>query len=112
MIGGNTTALIERSVGVPNAIGESTQTWEPVGTLTGWLDLMGSGSGPGYITYSAPIVESTHVYLADYDATIAAARYETCRAIIDGQRYAVQLIDDPMGMHRQLELYLQHTGGQ
>lgn len=111
-IGGNTTAVIERSIGSKNAIGESAQTWESVGELPGWLDLMGSGNGPAYTTYSAAIAESTHVFLADYDATIAAAKHQTCRAIIEGQRYAVQLIDDPMNKHRQLELYLKHTGGQ
>lgn len=111
-IGGNTTAMIERSVASKNAIGESVQTWEPVGDLLGWLDLVSSGSGPVYSTYSAAIAESTDLFLADYDATIAAAKHETCRATIDGQRYAVQLIDDPMNKHRQLEIYLKHTGGQ
>lgn len=112
MIGGNTTAWIECSVGVKNDIGESRQVWEPVGKLTGWLDLMGSGNGPIYTTYSAAIAESTHLFLADYDATIAAAKHKTCRAMVNGQYYAVQLIDDPMDMHRQLEIYLKHTGGQ
>lgn len=113
MIGGNTTAMIEVS-GKPvrNEIGETIQVWGPLAQLTGWLDLMGSGSGPQYSTYSAAIAESTHVFLADYDPTVAAAKHKTCRAVIDGQRYAVQLIDDPMGKHRQLEIYLKHTGGQ
>lgn len=115
MIGGNTTALIERMTAPRNEIGESVPAWTAVGTLTGWLDLMsggGNGYGPSYVTYSAPIAESSHVFLADYDATIAVAAGQTCRAIIDGQRYDVLLIDDPMGMHRQLELYLKYTGGQ
>lgn len=112
MIGGNKTALFEGPTVEKNAIGEGVQTWEPVGDLVGWLDLRGEASHMGYTTYSAPIAESTHVFLADYDATIAAAKHKTCRAIIDGQRYDVQLIDDPMDMHRQLEIYLKHTGGQ
>lgn len=116
MIGGNTTAAIERASGFKrNSIGESVPAWVPVGTLTGWLDLMsgsGNGYGPAYITYSAPIAESSHVFLAGYDATIAAAAGQTCRATINGQRYDVLLIDDPMGMHRQLEIYLKYTGGQ
>lgn len=112
MIGGNKTALFESATTEKNLIGEDVQTWAPVGDLVGWLDLMGSGNGPQYTTYSAAIAESTHVYMADYDATIAAAKHKTCRATIDGQRYAVQLIDDPMDMHRQLEIYLKHTGGQ
>lgn len=113
MIGGNTLALIE-CAGVPvmNEIGESVPGWSEVGQLRGWLDLMSSGNGPNYATYSAPIAESTHIFLADYDAAIAAAKGMTCRAVIVGQTYDVQLIDDPMGMHRQLEIYLKHTGGQ
>lgn len=112
MIGGNTTARIERVTTARNEIGEDVPGWDLVGELTGWLDLMSGGNGPAYTVYSAPIAESTHIFLADYDATIAAARNQTCQAVIDGQRYAVQLIDDPMGMHRQLEIYLKHTGGQ
>lgn len=113
MIGGNTTAQIERMAdAVKNEIGETVPGWAPVGLLTGWLDLMSGAAGPAYTTYSAPIAESTHVLLADYDATVAAAAGQTCRATINGQRYAVQLIDDPMGMHQQLEIYLKHTGGQ
>lgn len=113
MIGGNTTARIERATVARNEIGESVpESWSLVGELTGWKDLMSSGSGPAYMTYSAEIAESTDVFLADYDATIAAAKHDTCRAIIDGQRYAVLLIDDPMELHRQLEIYLKHTGGQ
>jgi hypothetical protein len=116
MIGGNITAYIERMTdsGGKNAIGETVPTWKPVSSLVGWLDLMtnSGGTGPNYMQYSAPIVESTHIFLADYSAPIAAVRGHTCRAIIDGQRYAVQLIDDPMEMHRQLEIYLKHTSGQ
>lgn len=110
-IGGNTTALIERASTVKNEIGEGVQTWATAGTLTGWLDLIGN-NGVNYATYSAPIAESTHVFLSDYDAAISAVRPETCRASINGQRYDVQMIDDPMGMHRQLEIYLKYTGGQ
>ena len=113
MIGGNITARIERvDENARNEIGESVPAWIEVGELLGWLDLMSGEGGPNYGVYSAPIAESTHVFVADYDAVIAALGGQTCRAIIGGARYAVQLIDDPMGMHRQLEIYVRHTGGQ
>lgn len=113
MIGGNTSALIQRAGDpVVNVIGESVPGWSDVGQLRGWLDLMSNGNGPNYATYSAPIAESTHIFLADYNATIAAAQGVPCRAVIAGQAYDVQLIDDPMGMHRHLEIYLKHIGGQ
>ena len=51
MIGGNTTALIERMAdAVKNEIGETVPGWAPVGLLTGWLDLMSGGAGPAYTT--------------------------------------------------------------
>ena len=109
-IGGNTPAMFERATTTKNSIGEDVQTWEPVGSLTGWLDPQ--TGGVGYTAYNAPIVEASHVFLADYNATIAAASAETCRAVIGGKRYDVLLIDDPMGLHEQLEVYLKYTGGQ
>lgn len=115
MIGGNTKLRFESAKTEKNMIGEDVPaSWSLVGELDGWLDLRSESGQLGYTTYSAPIAESTHVFLADYDATIAAAKCEGCRAIdtTDGQRYDVQLIDDPMRMHRQLEIYLKHTGGQ
>lgn len=122
MIGGNTVLRLERSTTTKSQIGEDVSTWSKVGELTGWLDLRSESGHLGYTTYNAPIAESTHVFLADYDATIAAAKTEGCRAVevietpegdrYDGDRYDVQLIDDPMRMHRQLEIYLKHTGGQ
>lgn len=122
MIGGNTLLRFERSTTEKNLIGEPVQTWSKVGELTGWLDLRSESGHLGYTTYNAPIAESTHIFLADYDATIAAAKCEGCRAVevvitsegdrYDSDRYDVQLIDDPMRMHRQLEIYLKHTGGQ
>ena len=114
MIGGNTLLRFERSTTEPNALGEDVSSWSTVGELTGWLDLRSESGHLGYTTYNAPIAESTHVFLADYDATIAAAKCEGCRAVdtTNGDRYDVQLIDDPMRMHRQLEIYLKLTGGQ
>lgn len=122
MIEGNTLLRFESATTSSNAIGEDVLDWSTVGELTGWLDLRSESGQLGYTAYHAPIAESTHVFLADYDATIAAAKCEGCRAVVviitpdgeryDGDRYDVQLIDDPMNMHRQLEVYLKYTGGQ
>lgn len=122
MIGGNTLLRFESATTSSNAIGEPVLDWSAVGELIGWLDLRSETGQLGYTTYNAPIAESTHVFLTDYDATIAAAKCEGCRAVEiiatpdgqrhDGDRYDVQLIDDPMRMHRQLEIYLKLTGGQ
>lgn len=112
-IGGNTAARLERCTKtVKNDLGEDVQSWTTVGNMIGWLDMYSESTGPNYGQYHAAIAESSHVYLTDYNAIIAGARYDTCRAIINGQIYAVKMIDDPMELHRHLEIYLKHTGGQ
>lgn len=128
MIGGNTTAILQVSTTTKNSLGAGVSTWHdvPVKTLsgedaelTGWIDLQ-SGNSP-YTTYNAKIQESTHVFVGDYvvipdvlevDGQIVEVTAENARMVADSQRYDVTFIDDPMGMHRQLEIYLKYTGGQ
>ena len=110
MIGGNTTAIIQIGSATENEIGELVHAWEDVQTLTGWLDL--SSGDSKYTTFSAKIQESTHIFIADYIALDASISAENSRLIVNGARYDVMLIDDPMGMHKQLEIYLKYTGGQ
>jgi head-tail adaptor len=108
MIGGNTTAIVQRSTTGKNAIGESVKAWEEIGSITGWLDLQSGDSR--YTTYNAKMQESTHIFVADY--VRLDIKPENSRLIIDGSRYDVMVIDDPMGLHKQLEIYLKYTGGQ
>jgi len=42
----------------------------------------------------------------------SAVKAENSRMIVNGGVYDVKLIDDPMGLHKQLEIYLKYTGGQ
>lgn len=108
-IGGNTKATIQTRTVTKNAIGETAPVWTDAQTLFGWLDL--SGGSSNYTTYSAKVQESTHVFLADYTPIAQGIQAENSRMTIDGRAYDVMLIDDPMGMHRQLEIYLKYTGG-
>ena len=110
MIGGNTAGLIQVSTTTKTSIGSGSKKWEDVQTLTGWLDL--SGGDSKYSTYSAKIQESSHIFLADYVPLDERIKAENSRMVIDGARYDVMLIDDPMGLHKQLEIYLKYTGGQ
>lgn len=110
MIHGNTRAEIQISTTTKNAIGEQVKAWETIETLFGWLDLQGGDSK--YSTFNAKMQESTHVFLADYRGLDNRITAENSRVVIDGLVYDVMLIDDPMGKHRQLELYLKFTGGQ
>jgi hypothetical protein len=119
MIGGNTNAVLQVSTTTKNAIGESIQEWNDVVTLTGWLDL--SSGDSKYTTYNAKIQESTHLFLCDYnpipeeivvDGKTVKVSAENSRIVANSKRYDVMLIDDPMELHEQLEIYLKYTGGQ
>lgn len=129
-IGGNTTAIlqVQRENGV-DAIGNPVIEWKDIpgenadkwrwdpfnfedgaiGSCCGWLDLV-SGTSPVQ-NYNAKISESSHYFLTDYDSTLANQDPEVCRMLIDGKIYDVQCIDDPMGMHEHLEIYLKAVGG-
>ena len=110
MIHGNTRAALQISTTTKNAIGEQVKEWETVQTLFGWLDLQGGDSK--YTTYNAKIQESTHIFLADYVALNSRIKAENSRMVIDDHVYDIMLLDDPMGMHLQWEIYLKYTGGQ
>lgn len=111
-IGGNTKAIIQVCTANRNDIGETVKTWTDVQVLNGWLDLQSGNSR--YNTYHAKIQESTHVFVADYKHLDVRINAENSRMIVNGGRYDVMLIDNPMGMGSgsQLEIYLKFTGGQ
>lgn len=111
MIHGNIRAEIQIINGTTkNRVGEQIPNWLTVQTLFGWLDLQGGDSK--YTTYNAKVQESTHVFLADYVELDSRIKAENSRAVIGGLVYDIMLPDDPMGMHRQWEIYLKFTGGQ
>ena len=111
-IGGNTKAILQVSTGNRNEIGETVPTWVDVQTIKGWLDL--SSGDSRYNTYYAKVQESTHVFIADYVPLDNRIKAENARAVINGKRYDIMLIDNPMemGSGSQLEIYLKYTGGQ
>lgn len=108
MIGGNCSADIQTRVVAKNAIGEHVELWTTVQTLTGFLDLQSGDSK--YTTYHAKMQESTHVFICDYVELDIKA--ESSRMVVNGGRYDIMLIDDPMGIHKHLEIFLKYTGGQ
>lgn len=110
MIGGNTTAEIRVRSTIKNEIGGTSKTWTTVQSIKGWLDL--SGGDSKYTTYNAKVQESTHVFLCDYVPLDARIKAENSRLVVGGKVYDILLIDDPMEMHMQLEIYLKYTGGQ
>lgn len=109
MIGGNTTALIQvKNEGEKNAIGERVNQWSDAVGLKGWLDL--SSGESKYAPHSAKIQESSHLFICDYQNLNVTS--ENVRILIDGFVYDIMLIDDPMNLHQQLEIYLKFVGGQ
>jgi hypothetical protein len=106
MIGGNTEALLKKNSGTTkNDLGERIPEWETVQTLTGWLDLT---DGDSKYTYNAKLQESTHVFLCDYTEIDRSAGDK--RMVANGMTFDVLLIDDPMELHHQLEIYLRYVG--
>lgn len=128
MIGGNVKAVLQVSTTTKNEIGEKVKVWHDVPVtmpgrkepgLFGWLDLQSGDSK--YTTYNAKIQESTHLFICDYlpipatlevEGKTVKVSAENARMVANSQRYDVMLIDDPMGLHKQLEIYLKYTGGQ
>ena len=109
-IGGNTEAILqEKTTNGVDAIGKPLMDWAEIGSYIGWIDLV-SGNAPVQ-NYNAKIAESSHYFLTDYEETLARQDPETCRMKIEGKIYDVQWIDDPMGMHEHLEIYLKTIGG-
>ena len=110
MIHGNTKAIIQLRTTKKNAIGERETSWEPIDTLFGWLDLQSGDSN--YTNYSAKVQESSHIFLADHVELDSRVKADNCRMVIGNDAYDIMLIDNPMGMNRQLEFYLKYTGGK
>ncbi len=111
-IGGNLTGIIQQKTTVKNQINESVPVWTDKHRLTGFLDLSSSASGgsSGYTHFNAKIEESTHIFICDYVPLSVTA--ENSRMLINGETYDIQLIDNPMNLNYQLEIYLKYVGGQ
>ena len=109
-IGGNITAVIQTYTVTKNEIGEQEKEWVTAQTLKGWLDLQSGDSK--YSTFNAKLQESTHIFIADYVPLVEGIQAENSRMTINGKRYDILLIDNPMEMNQQLEIYLKFTGGQ
>ena len=108
-IGGNITAEFKINVPTKNEIGENVANWITIQSINGWLDYLTGETNR--TNYSAKIEESTHVFVADYiklDSRIVA---EKVIMVINNKKYDVTLIDNPMELNAQLEIYLKYVGG-
>jgi len=107
---GNKLGIFQQKTVTYNELHEAEETWLDVYSLTGWLDL---STGDSNMNYNAKLQNSTHVFLADYKplTTLTGITSENSRMVVDGSVYEIELIDDPMGMHQHLEIYLKYLGG-
>ncbi len=108
MIGGNTFLELQFKQTTRNEIGEAVELWTTAQTIKGWLDYQ-SGDSPR-TSFNSKIQESTHFFIGDYVAI--DHKPEQCRAVCNGEIFDVLIIDNPMGMNRQIEIYLKYTGAQ
>lgn len=111
-IGGNLTGKLQQKTTTQNDIGEHIESWSDAVILKGWLDQT-SGQA-NYQNFSTKIQESTHIFISDFVPLPEGLDSENSRMIINGKRYDVLLIDNPMemGSGSQLEIFLKFTGGQ
>ena len=106
MIGGNIEAILQQKSGsTTNEIGERIHEWSDVNRLRGWLDL---SAGEAKYTYNAKLQESTHIFICDFTTVDRLA--DNKRLLVNGCVFDVLLIDDPMELHQQLEIYLRYVG--
>ena len=107
-IGGNITGLFQTCTTAKNEIGESEKKWEDAVSHNGWLDLQSGDSK--YTNFNAKLEESTHIFICDFNSALYALAGRDVRAIFKGMVYDVLLIDDPMELNEQLEIYLRKVG--
>lgn len=120
MIGGNTTVQLQMQAGhTANEIGSRVPAWHDVISLTGFLDM--SGETTNRTSFNAKIQESTHIFICDYvpiPATVDVegvphrVTAENIRIVANGEVYDVMMMDNPMFLNKQWEIYLKFTGGQ
>lgn len=106
MIGGKTQAHLQTKFVTKNDIGEGVEAWVDISVLTGFIDL--SNGDSKYTNFDSKIQESTHVFICDYSEIDTSASNK--RMIVNGKTYDVLLIDDPMELHKHLEIYLKYVG--
>lgn len=115
---GNTEAILQIKTSSKNEIGAGCVNWHNVLALRGFLDL--SSENTNYTTYNTKIQESTHIFICDFadipaivdiDSKSYELKTENERMLINGKIYDVMLIDNPMELNKQLEIYLKYTGG-
>ena len=101
-IGGNVDCVLKYETFTTSIIGERVKDWVNLQTIHGFLDLMNNGKD--FATYNKAMEDSTHVFICDY-VSISKSATEL-KATINGKDYDVTYIDNPMELHKHLEIFL------
>lgn len=107
--GGNISGMIQIKSGhTKNKIGESIPNWVNAIQLNGFLDY--SSGDSKNLPFDTKVQESTHIFLADYVELPSNVKSDNSRMIINGKKYDVLVIDNPMEMNYHWEIYLKFNG--
>ena len=105
-IGGNTDLVLKIKSQIENEIGEKVTSWVDYKTIHGFMDFMSESTGN--TNFNSKIVESTNLFICDYvdiDKSIVEMK-----AYHNNKEYEITFIDDPMGLHYHLEIFLKYIG--
>ena len=105
-IGGNTDLVLKTKVQTTNSIGEKIDTWGEYKTIHGYLDFMSETTGR--TSFNSKIIESTHVFVCDYEEIDKSIR--DLKAFHNNDEFDITFIDDPQELHYQLEISLKYIG--
>ena len=105
-IGGNTDLILKIKSQTENEIGEKVTAWVDYKTIHGFMDFMSESTGN--TNFNSKIIESTHLFVCDY-VDIGKSVVEL-KAYHNNKEYEITYIDDPMGLHYHLEIFLKYIG--
>lgn len=105
-IGGNIQGILKTKSQVKNDIGEKVNSWVEYKTLIGFLDY--ATESTNRTTFNSKIQASSHVFICDYvniDKSIRDLKF-----YCDNKEFDITYIDDPMNLHKHLEIFLDYVG--
>lgn len=98
--------MIQKSLEQETSIGDFVPVWSDLGTVSGYIDLL-AGTDLNY-AQNAIMEQSTHICilpnLHNFEIT------DKMRLVDDDKYYSITYVDDPVGQHHHLELYLTFGG--
>lgn len=96
---------IQECISTDDDIGGRVDIWKLKTIVDGFLDML---TGSDIATLQKAIVqESTHILIVpEYRADIT----DDMRVVFNGYWYSITFVDDPVGQHDHLEIYLKSGG--